>query len=84
MAKGSLALPCPECGSNQSRVTDSRANETGIRRRRQCINGHRFSTQEILLTEWQTQIEEAVDEAVGAALQAVQNTRDSYRNKNRG
>jgi transcriptional regulator NrdR family protein len=48
-------LPCPECGSIKSKVTDSRAinrftrqpcKHRCIRRRRECANGHRFTTYE--------------------------------------
>jgi transcriptional repressor NrdR len=38
---------CPYCHFRDSKVTDSRANDDGIRRRRQCIAcGERFSTVE--------------------------------------
>jgi transcriptional repressor NrdR len=38
---------CPFCHARDSRVTDSRANDDGIRRRRQCIQcGERFTTLE--------------------------------------
>jgi transcriptional repressor NrdR len=38
---------CPHCHFRDSRVTDSRASDDGIRRRRQCIScGERFSTVE--------------------------------------
>lgn len=40
-------MRCPHCHYRDSRVTDSRANDDGIRRRRQCIAcGERFSTVE--------------------------------------
>ena len=40
-------MRCPFCHFRDSRVTDSRANDDGIRRRRQCIAcGERFSTVE--------------------------------------
>jgi transcriptional repressor NrdR len=40
-------LRCPYCHFRDSRVTDSRANDDGIRRRRQCIAcGERFTTVE--------------------------------------
>lgn len=84
MPNSSDVLKCPECGQSGSCVTDCRGNEAGIRRRRQCSNGHRFTTQEIVLSEWQTQIEEAVDEVMLAAIKAVEHARDIYRNRNRG
>jgi transcriptional repressor NrdR len=38
---------CPFCHARDSKVTDSRANDDGIRRRRQCIQcGERFTTVE--------------------------------------
>ena len=40
-------MRCPHCHFRDSRVTDSRASDDGIRRRRQCIAcGERFSTVE--------------------------------------
>jgi len=40
-------MRCPYCHFRDSRVTDSRANDDGIRRRRQCIAcGERFTTVE--------------------------------------
>ena len=40
-------MRCPYCHFRDSRVTDSRANDDGIRRRRQCIGcGERFTTLE--------------------------------------
>jgi len=40
-------MRCPYCHFRDSKVTDSRANDDGIRRRRQCIAcGERFSTVE--------------------------------------
>jgi transcriptional repressor NrdR len=38
-------MRCPYCQYRDSKVTDSRANDDGIRRRRECIScGERFST----------------------------------------
>ncbi len=40
-------MRCPFCNFRDSKVTDSRANDDGIRRRRQCIScGERFTTVE--------------------------------------
>ena len=36
-------LNCPECGA-KGMVTDSRPHPKGIRRRRACKNGHRYSS----------------------------------------
>jgi transcriptional repressor NrdR len=43
-------MRCPYCHYRDSRVTDSRANDDGIRRRRQCIAcGERFTTLEMVM-----------------------------------
>jgi transcriptional repressor NrdR len=40
-------MKCPYCGFDDSKVTDSRAIEGGIRRRRECLScGQRFTTVE--------------------------------------
>ena len=40
-------MHCPYCGSEDSKVTDSRHVEGGIKRRRQCLQcGFRFTTYE--------------------------------------
>jgi len=40
-------MKCPYCGFEDSKVTDSRAMEGGIRRRRECLScGQRFTTVE--------------------------------------
>ena len=40
-------MNCPYCGYYDSKVTDSRGVNDGIRRRRQCLNcGSRFTTYE--------------------------------------
>jgi len=40
---------CPFCGHRDTRVTDSRANDDGIRRRRHCVAcGERFTTVELV------------------------------------
>jgi transcriptional repressor NrdR len=42
-------MRCPFCQSRDSRVMDSRANDDGIRRRRQCTHcGERFTTHEFV------------------------------------
>ncbi|MFN0094936.1 MAG: transcriptional regulator NrdR [Dehalococcoidia bacterium] len=48
-------MRCPFCNHRDSKVTDSRANDDGIRRRRECIAcGQRFSTMEaVQLSELQ-------------------------------
>ena len=40
-------MRCPYCSDRDSKVTDSRVNDAGIRRRRECLNCHRrFTTHE--------------------------------------
>ncbi len=40
-------MNCPYCGFGDSKVTDSRAADDGVRRRRQCLScGERFTTYE--------------------------------------
>ncbi|MEM7342989.1 MAG: hypothetical protein AAF485_01990 [Chloroflexota bacterium] len=40
-------MKCPHCESDQSKVIDTRSNEDGIRRRRQCLGCRkRYSTME--------------------------------------
>ena len=42
-------MRCPHCGFRDSKVTDSRANTDGIRRRRECAScGQRFTTFEMV------------------------------------
>jgi len=44
-------MRCPYCGHRESKVTDSRAMEEGIRRRRECLHcGVRFTTYERVQT----------------------------------
>jgi transcriptional repressor NrdR len=44
-------MQCPSCGFEDSRVTDSRGVDNGIRRRRECLQcGSRFTTYERLQT----------------------------------
>jgi len=39
-------MKCPVCGTKLHDVVDSRKRDDSIRRRRECFNGHRFSTLE--------------------------------------
>src|SRR3989304_9029688 len=44
-------MRCPYCGYADTKVTDSRDADDGIRRRRECLNcGQRFTTMERLTT----------------------------------
>lgn len=48
------AIRCPECQEDSVCTIDSRghADRKTIRRRRECPNGHRFTTLEKLAVEW--------------------------------
>ena len=70
---------CPECGSSNSRVVDtrpqlfSRQTETGssgcIRRRRECENcGDRYTTQEYVITPPKTSLSRRTKKALIEAL----------------
>lgn len=37
-------IPCPYCGDGENVVKDSRPFGEGIKRRRLCLCGHRFTT----------------------------------------
>lgn len=42
-------MKCPYCETTESRVTDSRDAENGVRRRRECLScGRRFTTHELV------------------------------------
>ena len=44
-------MRCPYCSDRESKVTDSRTNDAGIRRRRECLNcQRRFTTHERVQT----------------------------------
>lgn len=47
----SPGLECTVCGSTQHEVLESKPRFGYIHRRRQCINGHRFSTWELEASE---------------------------------
>lgn len=40
-------FPCPDCNA-RTFVQDSRNEKDGVRRRRECVKGHRFTTYEHL------------------------------------
>ena len=42
-------MKCPECGTKLHEVNDSRKRGNEIYRRRECFNGHRFSTLETVV-----------------------------------
>lgn len=43
-----VGVICPECGASLNSVSDTRNGDGFIRRRRECPNGHRTTTYEIL------------------------------------
>ena len=47
-------MTCPECGK-YTEVLETRANPDGMRRRYECANLHRFTTQESLVPQGKTQ-----------------------------
>ncbi len=51
VANGSKSFPCPHCGGNTA-VGDSRPSHNGIRRRRYCKCGHRFTSYEVISEEF--------------------------------
>lgn len=47
-------MTCPKCGSWQLRIADSRPADFTVNRKRECLDcGHRFSTVEITLKEYE-------------------------------
>ena len=48
-----VGISCPECGMRQNIAIDSRPSLSYTRRRRVCINGHRFTTRETVVDEGQ-------------------------------
>lgn len=46
-------MRCPEC-EIKSEVLETRINSSGMRRRYACMNGHRFSTQEMPINQQPT------------------------------
>lgn len=44
--EGSQSMACPECGVQRSCVLDTDHYHHQTRRRRCCLNGHRFTTYE--------------------------------------
>lgn len=51
MSRKSDLFPCPECGGKLKAVIDSRSALSGVRRRRECVKGHRFTTLETVVPD---------------------------------
>lgn len=66
-------IRCPFCRSSNLQTTDTRSPLTSesIRRRRQCANGHRFSTEESVVPTTAGRAQLAADH-VGALLGRVE------------
>ena len=47
-------MNCPKCGKH-TEVLETRENPKGVRRRYECANLHRFTTQETLVPQSKTQ-----------------------------
>jgi DNA-binding NarL/FixJ family response regulator len=45
-------VKCPHCGAWSEVLSTREAQEWATRRRRECGNGHKFSTYEVLQTVW--------------------------------
>jgi len=46
-------MMCPRCSSENLKVLDTRSTPEFVTRRRICINGHKFLTQEYAISETQ-------------------------------
>lgn len=57
-------MKCPICNAD-SRVLDTR----GVRRRRECFNEHRFTTEEVVVTGLRESEDAAIRDAVGTLQQ---------------
>lgn len=62
-------MNCPTCGKG-SNVIDSRAVPNGVRRRRECLNEHRFTT-----------IEQVPAPSIAAQLRAIAATLETPSHK---
>lgn len=49
--QASGSLPCPACGTRSSNVIDTRHTKNYTRRRRVCICGYRYTTEERCVDE---------------------------------
>jgi transcriptional regulator NrdR family protein len=49
-------MNCPECGA-WSVILETRSSTARYRRRRECANGHKFTTEEIVVSQEQIKTE---------------------------
>jgi transcriptional regulator NrdR family protein len=64
-------LACPSCGIRDSRVIQTRGGADHVRRRRECRNGHRFSTRETVVESRPPRITSDVRDTISARLDEV-------------
>jgi transcriptional regulator NrdR family protein len=61
-------MMCPRCSSENLKVLDTRSTPEFVTRRRICINGHKFLTQEYAISETQICEKPKTTEASGGSL----------------
>jgi len=61
-------MMCPRCSSENLKVLDTRSTPEFVTRRRICINGHKFLTQEYAISEAQICEKPETIEASGGSL----------------
>ena len=61
-------MMCPRCSSENLKVLDTRSTPEFVTRRRICINGHKFLTQEYAISEAQICEKPEIIEASGGSL----------------
>jgi len=61
-------MMCPRCSSENLKVLDTRSTPEFVTRRRICINGHKFLTQEYAISEASICEKPEVTEASGGSL----------------
>jgi len=61
-------MMCPQCGSENLKVLDTRSAPEFVTRRRICINGHKFLTQEHAIPETSICEKPKVTEVSGGSL----------------
>jgi len=61
-------MMCPRCSSENLKVLDTRSTPEFVTRRRICINGHKFLTQEYAISEASICEESKTTEVSGSSL----------------